>query len=78
MVYKGKPYEQMDDLGGVKTAIFGSTPSLCPMARPEGGGKGQLRKTPPTAIVMFCLDSWHLVQPMCLEIIAPGVSCFAP
>ena len=25
MVYNGKPYEQMDDLG-VKTHIFGSTP----------------------------------------------------
>ena len=23
---KGKPYEQMDDLGGKKTPIFGSTP----------------------------------------------------
>ncbi len=26
MVYNGKPYEQMDDLGLVKTTIFGSTP----------------------------------------------------
>ena len=28
MVYNGKPYEQMDDLGG-KHHIFGSTPICC-------------------------------------------------
>ena len=26
----GKPYEQMDDLGGLKPPIFGSTPKSCP------------------------------------------------
>ena len=36
----GNPYEQMDDLGGLKTPIFGSTPILAPNTRMQSSPPG--------------------------------------